>query len=88
MFDAVHDHQATDVIDLVDDLVNAPSSGAKAGELSLERAPKSMRVVEKRTEHEFKDCCGGAFGQPVELSFGRTGNAQLVAEFLSTHLVR
>ena len=52
------------------------------------RSTETMRVVEECAEHEFDDCRCGAFGEPVELAFGGTGDAQRVGGFLGAHLVR
>ena len=75
MLDAVNNDQSLGFLDLVDDAVYAASSGAHAGELALKCNTESMRVVEQCADHEFDDCCCGAFGEPVELSFGGTGDA-------------
>ena len=88
MLDAVDDHQPFGVIDLVDDAVHAAPGRTHASQLALKRSTESMRIVEQCAEHEFDDCCRGAFGEPVELSFSGTGDAQCVGRFLSAHLVR
>jgi len=80
MLDAVDDHQSVGVIGLVDDAVPAASSRARAGQLSLKHSTESMGVVEECAEHEFDGGGCGAFGEPVELPFGGTGDAQRVAE--------
>ena len=88
MLDAVDDHQTLGVVDLIDDAVNAASSGAQAGELTLWLSTETMWVVEQCAEHELDDCRRGAFGETAELSFGGAGDAQRVGRFLRVHLVR
>jgi len=87
MLDAVDDDQSLGFFDLVDDAVDTTSSSAHAGQLALKCTTKSMRVVEQRAEHELDDCCCGAFGEPIELSYSGSGDAQCVDGFVSAHLV-
>ena len=87
MLYAVDDNESLGFFDLVDNAVNAAARRAHAGQFALKCTTESIRVVEQCAEHEFDDCCCGAFRKPVELSYGGTSDAQCVGRFFRGHLV-
>ncbi len=88
MFDSVDDDQRLGLVDLVHDAIDAASGSAHAGQLALERATESVRVVEERSKHELDNCRRDTFREPVELSFGGPGDAENVGRFRVAHLLR
>lgn len=55
MLDADHPNTLAVSFDPVDDAVCASAGRVVAGELSLERLAHSMRVLQKRADHELDD---------------------------------
>ena len=76
MVDAVDDHEALRVIDLVDHAVRAAASRPQPLQFTVERPAHAMGVLQERAEHELHDRGSSGFLEAAELAIRRAGDAQ------------
>jgi hypothetical protein len=82
VIDSVDDNDSFNFQNFVHDAIGTSPSGMETGEFALQESANSVRVFDKRAEHELDDGDRNVFGKPVQLALGKAGSTKLVVGIL------